>query len=82
MLINDKLANLTVATEFGTIVFNEKGENNDLKPEEQKKLGSLPGFTYVEDKKAEPKKEEKVEEPKKEEKVAEPKKTSTKKAEK
>lgn len=55
MLINPKLANLKVATQFGTITFNEKGENNDLKPEEQAFLGKLPGFEYKEDKKAAPK---------------------------
>lgn len=56
MLINEQLAGLTVATEFGTIVFNEKGENNDLKPEEQKELTKAKGFIYVEDKpKVEPK---------------------------
>lgn len=52
MLINPKLANLKVATQFGTVTFNEKGENNDLKPEEQAFLGKLPGFEYREDKKA------------------------------
>lgn len=56
MLINEQLAGLKVATEFGTIQFNEKGENNDLKPEEQKELTKAKGFEYVEDKpKAEPK---------------------------
>lgn len=55
MLINPKLANLKVATQFGTVTFNEKGENNDLKPEEQAFLGKLPGFEYKEDKKAAPK---------------------------
>jgi hypothetical protein len=60
MLINLKLANQENATPFGNIKFNEKGENNDLKPEEQKILGALPGFEYKEDKKpaAKPVKEE------------------------
>jgi hypothetical protein len=62
MLINENLANLLVATEFGHITFNDKGENNELKPEEQKKLGALPGFKYAEEKKKpEPKVEVKEE---------------------
>lgn len=78
MLINPKLANLDVATQFGPTKFNEKGESNDLKPEEQKVLGALPGFEYKEDKKAAPapKKDTKAEV---EEKVEEVKAVSTKK---
>jgi hypothetical protein len=64
MLVNEKLVNKKVATEFGYMVFDEKGETNDLTAEQQAKLGALPGFTYVEDKK-----EEKKEEPKEPAKV-------------
>ena len=69
MLINLNLANKHVATEFGHITFNEMGENNELTVEQQQKLGALPGFTYLEDKK-EPKKEEPKKEEKKDEKKA------------
>lgn len=76
MLINPKLANLKVATQFGTVTFNEKGENNDLKPEEQAFLGKLPGFEYKEDKKAAPKASAKEEDKPKEVKTKAGKRTS------
>lgn len=80
MLINEELANKTVATIYGKITFNDKGENNELKEDQQKALGKLIGFQYQAPKK--PKTTEKKEEPKKEEpkKKATPKKTTTKKA--
>lgn len=56
MLINKYLAGKKTGTEYGVIAFNDKGENNDLTAEQQKKLGALPGFEYKEDKKPEPKK--------------------------
>lgn len=59
MLLNEKLANKKVATEFGDMVFNEHGETNDLTAEQQAKLGKLPGFKFVEEKKKEMKIEEK-----------------------
>jgi len=55
MLINEKLANKKVATEFGEIVFNEKGECKDLTAEQAKVLCKLPGFSYKEAKKSAPK---------------------------
>lgn len=76
MLINPKLANLKVATQFGTVTFNEKGENNDLKPEEQAFLGKLPGFEYKEDKKAAPKAPAKEEDKPEEVKIKAVKRTS------
>ncbi|MGV3184516.1 DUF7349 domain-containing protein [Staphylococcus epidermidis] len=76
MLFNELLANKQVATQFGQISFNEKGECKDLKPEQEKVLGKLPNFHIVEDK---PKKEAKVEEPK--EKKTQPKKKKTTKKE-
>lgn len=70
MLVNELLANKQVATQFGQISFNEKGECKDLKPEQEKVLGKLPNFHIVKDK---PKKEAKVEEAKEEPKVEEAK---------
>jgi len=78
MLVNQDLANRAVATEFGDITFNEKGESKDLKPEQEKKLGDLPGFEYHEEKVA-PKAKEKEEKPAEKEKEETPKKKSTKK---
>jgi hypothetical protein len=79
MLINMRLAGKTVATEFGAIKFNDKGESTDLNATQEKKLGALKGFSVKEEaKKEEPKKEEpKKEEPAKEEA---PKKAPAKKA--
>lgn len=82
MLVNELLANKQVATQFGQISFNEKGECKDLKPEQEKVLGKLPNFHIVKDK---PKKEAKVEEAKeepKEKKTQAKKKKTTKKEEK
>ncbi|QEG13776.1 hypothetical protein MARVELLAND_254 [Bacillus phage vB_BspM_MarvelLand] len=58
MLIHEFFANKTVATYYGQVVFNEKGENNDLPIEHQKELGKIDGYTFVdnEPKKAAPKK--------------------------
>ncbi|OLF87083.1 Phage protein [Bacillus licheniformis] len=82
MLVNELLANKQVATQFGQITFNEKGECKDLKPEQEKVLGKLPNFHIVEEK---PKKETKVKEVKeepKEKKTPPKKKKTTKKEEK
>lgn len=81
MLINKDLANKKVATQFGYIQFNEKGESNDLKPEEQKILGALRGFEYKEDKKKAEPKEDKVDDSKGEVKATRKKSTGKKKAE-
>ncbi|AIW03455.1 hypothetical protein CPT_Moonbeam57 [Bacillus phage Moonbeam] len=78
MLVNQALANKLVATEFGDINFNEHGESKDLKPEQEKKLGELPGFEYHEEKAA-PKAKEKEEKPEEKEKVEAPKKKASKK---
>ncbi|AEW47227.1 hypothetical protein BCP78_0220 [Bacillus phage BCP78] len=58
MLVNPVFAGKSVATIFGQVVFNEKGENNELPIEQQKELGQVPGYTFVdnEPKKATPKK--------------------------
>lgn len=66
MLINQKLANLEVATQFGKAKFNEKGETNDLTPEQQAALGKVKGFDYKEDKKPAPKQVEVPKKPAKE----------------
>lgn len=82
MLVNELLANKQVATQFGQITFNEKGECKDLKPEQEKVLGKLPNFHIVEEK---PKKETEVKEVKeepKEKKTPPKKKKTTKKEEK
>lgn len=82
MLVNELLANKQVATQFGQITFNEKGECKDLKPEQEEVLGKLPNFHIVEEK---PKKETKVKEVKeepKEKKTPPKKKKTTKKEEK
>lgn len=65
MLINKSLANKEVATEFGVIQFNDKGESKDLKADQEKKLAELPGFelksaaTKPADKKEDKKEDEK-----------------------
>ncbi|AMO26025.1 hypothetical protein Blue_203 [Bacillus phage Deep Blue] len=51
MLVNESLANRLVATAYGDINFDEKGQTEDLTVEQQKELGSLPGFEFVEPKK-------------------------------
>lgn len=82
MLINKSLAGRSTATSFGQVEFNENGENKSLTVDQQKHLGKLKGFEYIEDKKKEtPKKEAETpkEEPKKEETKAQPKKQTTKK---
>ncbi len=56
MLVNERLANKLVATVYGDITFDEKGQTDELTVEQQKEIGALPGFNYVEPK-AEPKKE-------------------------
>lgn len=61
MLVNRELAGKLVATEFGDIQFNENGESKDLKADQEKKLGALPGFEFVEEKKEAPKAEPKAE---------------------
>jgi hypothetical protein len=68
MLVNLELANKKLATEFGHISFNEKGESKDLKAEQEKKLAKLPGFKHVADKVEEKKEAAPKEEPKAEEK--------------
>lgn len=60
MLVNKALAGKLVATEFGDIQFNENGESKDLKADQEKKLGALPGFELVEEKKEAPKAETKA----------------------
>jgi len=74
MLINESLAGKKVATIYGNIEFNDKGENDELNKEQQQALGKLIGFEYVAPK---PKKKEETK-PKKEEAKKE---TTTKKKE-
>ncbi|AYJ75935.1 hypothetical protein BSP14_060 [Bacillus phage BSP14] len=57
MLVNKDLANKEVATVFGAIKFNHKGESKDLSPEQEKQLEHVRGFSIIEEKKAETTKE-------------------------
>ncbi|WZK93563.1 hypothetical protein [Bacillus phage BvP] len=57
MLVNKDLANKEVATVFGAIKFNHKGESKDLSPEQEKQLEHVRGFSIVEEKKVEAAKE-------------------------
>lgn len=88
MLEHKELANKKVATVYGYMNFNDKGITTDLTVEQQKELGKLKGFRYIEDKKKDPKKEkpkneeEKSDEPKKEEKKESPKKKAPAKGKK
>ncbi|AMQ66594.1 hypothetical protein BH753_gp112 [Bacillus phage Shbh1] len=59
MLVNENLAGKKVATPYGTISFNDKGESHDLNVTAQKSLGKLKSFKYVEDRQEAPKKETK-----------------------
>jgi len=77
MLINQSLANKKLATVYGEITFNEKGESKDLKADQEKVIGALPGFTIKTESKAPAKKEEPKEEAKAETKAA-PKRTAKK----
>lgn len=67
-LINERLAGLKVASSFGELSFDEKGECKDLKAEQEKSFEGLAGYTVVEEKKQKPK-EDKKEEAKEEKKV-------------
>lgn len=58
MLVNEKNANQKVATIYGVIEFNGKGEAKGLTQAQEKELAKLPGYRYVEEKKEVPKKEE------------------------
>lgn len=83
MLVNEYLKNREVATQFGVIKFNEKGECKDLTPAQEKTFANLEGYKVVEEKKkAESKpKEDKKEEPKKPAKKSTAKKSTAKKKE-
>ncbi|AGB62605.1 hypothetical protein [Bacillus phage phiAGATE] len=74
-LINSRLAGLKVASSFGELSFNEKGECNDLKVEQEKAFDGLAGYIVVEEK-TQNVKEDKKEEPKEEKKT---KKSTSKK---
>lgn len=88
MLKSQILFNQAVATAYGDITFDEKGESKDLSDKEQKALGKLAYIDYIEDKKPAPKeapkeetKEDVKEEPKeepKEEKGSKGKTTNSK----
>lgn len=66
MLKNTYFAGKELATQYGTIKFDAKGENDELKADEQKALAKLRGFEYIEPKKeaAATKEPEKKEAPK------------------
>jgi len=76
MLVNVNNANKEVATVYGTIKFNEKGECKDLTETQEKALAKLSGYEHVTEKKdtsssrststkKEPTKDKKEEKPKK-----------------
>ena len=46
MLKSKRFANRTVATQYGAISFNSKGESTDLTEAQEKHLAELPEFTY------------------------------------
>lgn len=79
MLKHETHKNTKVATQFGEVTFNEKGESTDLTETQEKVLDKLPGYAFVgkEKPKAEPKEETKA--PAK--KTTTRKTTATKKAE-
>ncbi len=58
MIKSNKHFDKQVATVYGKVTFDNKGESNDLSETQQKGLSKLPEFTYVEDKKPEPEKKE------------------------
>lgn len=49
MLENVKLASKEVATIYGKIKFDEKGVSKNLSVTQQKSLGKLPNFKYIEE---------------------------------
>ncbi|AHN66552.1 hypothetical protein Bcp1_075 [Bacillus phage Bcp1] len=51
MLVHDYFKNHKVATVYGDINFDEKGESEDLTLEQQKEFKGHPGFNFVEPKK-------------------------------
>lgn len=50
MLKHDTLRNTEVATHLGKVTFDDKGESKDLSATNQKALGKLHGFNFVEEK--------------------------------
>ncbi|UPI12830.1 hypothetical protein [Bacillus phage SBSphiJ5] len=70
MLVNKSLAGKVVATEFGNVTFNEKGESKDLKPEQEKVFAQFNGFEVVEKKSPKAKEEASSEDKAKEKKPA------------
>lgn len=52
MLINKSLAGLEVASSFGMLKFNDKGESNDLNADQEKAFEKIPGFSISQDQKA------------------------------
>lgn len=78
MLKHKTKSDFTTATIFGAVTFNAQGESNDLTEAQQKELASkVDLYTFVEPKKAAPKKEDSKKEVAKE---TEPKKAAPKKA--
>lgn len=61
MLKTNRLFNMKIATIYGDVVFDAKGESQDLKEDEQVKFAEhLVGVTFVADKKEEPEVKEEV----------------------
>ena len=57
MLTHNKLRDITISTHLGDVTLNNNGQAENLKDEDEKELGKLNGFTYVDEKKAEKEKE-------------------------
>ncbi len=53
MLTHETLRNTDVATHMGKISFDENGESNDLSANQQKSLGELKGFHFIDEKEEE-----------------------------
>lgn len=86
-MLNYTKTNIEMATPYGKVTIDEKGKVNGLTKEQEKEFANLNGFTYTEDKKAQPKKETKEEskkedtKPKTTTRKTSTRKTTTKKSE-
>lgn len=81
MLKNENYTSKEVATSYGNIWFNEKGEAEGLTKEQEKSIAKLPGFEYVDNTPKKETKQEPKQDTKKESKTASEPKKGTKKVE-
>lgn len=82
MLKSKILINKTVASPYGKVTFDKKGENNDLPVKDQEALGKLAYIDYVKDSEPKPESKNKEKNNTNSEKKEEPKKEDSKKEEK